>query len=133
MNFGRIGRSPRGSEGSEGSEGNRAHRGLQWNQGGGGTPPGPRGTLEQARPDSIELLGELSCPRVVRAAVQFDGPVALGQLEVGGTLQVDVTPVCVGQQPPAHEHHRAILKGRDARPLEGRLLEESVANLSTGR
>eukprot|EP00966_Prymnesium_polylepis_P033973 789741-Prymnesium_polylepis.2 len=31
--------------------------------------------------------------------------------------------------PLAHEHHRAVLEGRDARPLERRLLEEGVADL----
>eukprot|EP00966_Prymnesium_polylepis_P157795 3646832-Prymnesium_polylepis.1 len=53
---------------------------------------------------------------------------ALGELEARRALQVDVTLV-EGQQPLAHEYHRAVLEGRDARPLERRLLEEGVAHL----
>eukprot|EP00966_Prymnesium_polylepis_P190694 4419510-Prymnesium_polylepis.1 len=66
--------------------------------------------------------------RVVRAAVHTDGSMAIGELEVRGALQEDVTLV-EGQQPLAHEHHGAVLKGRDARPLERRLLEKGVAHL----
>eukprot|EP00966_Prymnesium_polylepis_P322615 7378864-Prymnesium_polylepis.1 len=45
---------------------------------------GPRvnfGNLQQARPRAIELLRELSRPRVVRAAVKCDGDVAPGKFE----------------------------------------------------
>eukprot|EP00966_Prymnesium_polylepis_P084435 1954489-Prymnesium_polylepis.3 len=65
-------------------------------------------------------------------ALNCDGEVALGKLEAGGALQVDVAPR-LGQKALAHEHHRAVLKGRDARPLQWRLLEEGVADLRDRR
>eukprot|EP00966_Prymnesium_polylepis_P052647 1219005-Prymnesium_polylepis.1 len=37
------------------------------------------------------------------------------------------------QQPLAHEHQRAVLEGRDARPLERRLLEKGVADVCGAR
>eukprot|EP00966_Prymnesium_polylepis_P251578 5816345-Prymnesium_polylepis.2 len=73
--------------------------------------------MEQPWPDAVQLLSELSRARVVRAAVHAYGQVALGKLEAGGALQVDVA-LRLGQQPSAHEHHRAVLEGRDPRPLE---------------
>eukprot|EP00966_Prymnesium_polylepis_P137763 3183828-Prymnesium_polylepis.3 len=89
--------------------------------------------LEQSRPARIQLLGELSGPRVVRAAVHLDRNVLLGQLEARGTLHVDVSLLPVQKQPLAHEHHRAVLEGRDARPLERRMLEQGVADVGTCR
>eukprot|EP00966_Prymnesium_polylepis_P196099 4544521-Prymnesium_polylepis.2 len=86
------------------------------------------GNLQQPRPDPIQLLGELSRPWVVGAAVHLAGKVALGKLEAGGPLQVDVACLRLGQQPLAHEHHRAVLEGCDARPLKRRLLEQCIAD-----
>eukprot|EP00966_Prymnesium_polylepis_P115645 2673411-Prymnesium_polylepis.1 len=54
---------------------------------------GPRlnvGNLQQPRPDAVQLLSERSRPRVVWAAVDADGEVALVKLEARGSLQVDV-------------------------------------------
>eukprot|EP00966_Prymnesium_polylepis_P319294 7375199-Prymnesium_polylepis.1 len=86
--------------------------------------------LQQPWPCCAELFRKLCRPWVVRATVNLDGEVALGKLEAGGALQVDVAPR-LGQQALAHEDHRAVLEveGRDARPLERRLLQEGVADL----
>eukprot|EP00966_Prymnesium_polylepis_P106033 2455437-Prymnesium_polylepis.1 len=56
---------------------------------------------------ALSLLGVL-------AAVYTDGEVALAKLEAGRALQVDCPLLGLGQQPPAHEHHRKVLEGRDA-------------------
>eukprot|EP00966_Prymnesium_polylepis_P002073 47359-Prymnesium_polylepis.1 len=83
------------------------------------------GELQQAWPNAVQLLGELSRSRVVWAAVHADGEVALGQLEAGRALQVDVA-LLVGQQPPAHEHHRVVLgKGVMRDHSSGRLLKSA--------
>eukprot|EP00966_Prymnesium_polylepis_P048479 1122709-Prymnesium_polylepis.2 len=66
--------------------------------------------LQKPWPDAIQLVGELSRPRVVCAAAYLDRRVGRGKFEAGRALQVDVTPLRLGQQPPAHEHHRAILE-----------------------
>eukprot|EP00966_Prymnesium_polylepis_P049096 1135931-Prymnesium_polylepis.2 len=58
----------------------------------------------------IELLSELRRSQVIWAAVHPHRRVTLGQLEARRALQVDVT-LGLGQQPPAHEQHRAILEG----------------------
>eukprot|EP00966_Prymnesium_polylepis_P047685 1104855-Prymnesium_polylepis.1 len=82
--------------------------------------------LEEPWPDAVELLGEFSCSLIVRTAVHLDGDMFLGKLEARRTLQVDVTRLRLGQQPPAHDHHHAVLEGCDARPLDCRMLEEHV-------
>eukprot|EP00966_Prymnesium_polylepis_P215173 4983431-Prymnesium_polylepis.1 len=43
---------------------------------------------------------------------------APGLYELQYTLTVDVPLLRLGQQPLAHEYHRAVLQGRDARPLQ---------------
>eukprot|EP00966_Prymnesium_polylepis_P096435 2234820-Prymnesium_polylepis.2 len=91
------------------------------------------GSCVHPRPDSVQLVCELSRLPVVRAAVHLDGRVLPGKLEACGALQIDGAPLRLGQQPLAHEDHRAVLERRDARPLERRLLEEGVANVDGGR
>eukprot|EP00966_Prymnesium_polylepis_P309683 7155148-Prymnesium_polylepis.1 len=71
-------------------------------------------------------------PQVVRTAIHSDSDVPLAKLEGCRSLQVDV-PLRISEQPPAHEHHCAILEWWDARPLERRLLEEGVADLCARR
>eukprot|EP00966_Prymnesium_polylepis_P327658 7383515-Prymnesium_polylepis.2 len=91
------------------------------------------GDLKQPRPHVVELFGEFLRSRVVRAAVNTDGEVALGKLEAVCALHIDGASIRLGQQPAAHEHHRAVLEGCDPRPLERRLLEEGVADLRARR
>eukprot|EP00966_Prymnesium_polylepis_P326438 7382354-Prymnesium_polylepis.2 len=71
------------------------------------TPRLKVGNLEQPRPDRIQLLGELSRSRVVRAALHANGKVPLRQLEARRALQEDLALLRLRQQPLAHEHHRA--------------------------
>eukprot|EP00966_Prymnesium_polylepis_P188567 4369653-Prymnesium_polylepis.1 len=89
-------------------------------------------SLEETRPDVVELLGKLVHIRVVRAAIDLDGKVAFGELEARHTLQIDIT-LRLGQQLLTHEHHRAILEGGDARPLERRVLGEAFIHLGRRR
>eukprot|EP00966_Prymnesium_polylepis_P316125 7304366-Prymnesium_polylepis.1 len=90
-------------------------------------------SLQEPWPDAVQLLGELSRPGVPRAAVHTDGGMALGKLEARRALQIDFALLCFGQQPLAQKHHRAVLKGRDARPLERWLLAQGIADLGARR
>eukprot|EP00966_Prymnesium_polylepis_P336197 7391472-Prymnesium_polylepis.2 len=63
--------------------------------------------LQQSWPHTIQLDRQLSRPWVVRAAVYFDGCVALGEPKARRALQVHVPLLCLAQQPLAHKHHRA--------------------------
>eukprot|EP00966_Prymnesium_polylepis_P061874 1435679-Prymnesium_polylepis.1 len=69
----------------------------------------------------------LSLPGCAGCSTPYSVKVALGQLEARRALQVDVA-FRLGQQALAHKHDRAVLEGRDARPLEWRLLKEGVAD-----
>eukprot|EP00966_Prymnesium_polylepis_P136351 3150633-Prymnesium_polylepis.1 len=64
------------------------------------------------------------------SASSFARWVVRAALEARGTLQVDFALLCLGQQPPAHAHHRAVLEGRDARPLESGGLLKSALRIS---
>eukprot|EP00966_Prymnesium_polylepis_P179665 4159909-Prymnesium_polylepis.2 len=91
----------------------------------------------RARPGGFkcisQLVGELGCPDVVRAAEHLHGDVPLRNSEARSPLQINLAHATVairsGQQPLGHEDHRAVLERCNPRPLERRVREEGVTNL----